>query len=179
VSINPGKGKNPDASAQGNLQGQACGRRTAGCGGVQFGHHRTKFGRDRRRHLRVHQRDRQWQRLHEHRDQLAVGIGNNTTANASGLFDGAVATGLTGTQGTLAESFGNFSLAYAGGPNVVAIAGTPPSGFGPGGGNFNLAVAQGSNVAADAGAANANGTDIGNAAFNIANDPGTSPPAVG
>jgi hypothetical protein len=45
---------------------------------------------------------------------------------------------------------------------------------GPRGGNLNLAVAQGSNVGAFAGIDNVNGTDVGNAAFNIANDPGTS-----
>src|SRR5271167_539900 len=32
---------------------------------------------------------------------FAVGLGPNTTANASGLFDGAVANGFSGTQGTL------------------------------------------------------------------------------
>ena len=105
---------------------------------------------------------------------FAVGIGPNTTATASGLFDGAVANGVTntGSQFTAAIATGNFNFAYAGGPNVFAAAGAPPSPFlpGPGGGTLNVAIAQGSNVIADAGSANLNGTDVGNVAINIAND---------
>src|SRR5271167_1886601 len=53
---------------------------------------------------------------------FAIGLGPNTTATASGLFDAAIANGLTntGTQNTTALSYGNLSLAYAGGPNTGA-----------------------------------------------------------
>jgi hypothetical protein len=85
----------------------------------------------------------------------------------------AIANGVTNATGqtTTAESFGNLSLAYAGGPNTFARAGTAPTLLGPGGGTLNLAVAQGSNVTAMAGHDDPNGAEIGNAAFNIANDP--------
>jgi len=92
----------------------------------------------------------------------------------------AVANGAGNTAGQLteADAFGNLSFAYAGGPNVGAEASTQPGAFGPGtpgGGTLNLAVAQGSNVTAVAGDSNANRTDVGNAAFNIANDSGVTP----
>jgi hypothetical protein len=79
---------------------------------------------------------------------------------ARALFSGAVANGVTntGTQATAAASVGNFDFAYAGGPNTQALAQ----------GTLGLAVAQGSNVYAQAGTSS---TDVGNAAFNIANDP--------
>jgi hypothetical protein len=106
---------------------------------------------------------------------FAVALGDPTTtaASANGLFDGAVANGLGDPAGTvtIANSTGNASFAYAGGPNVVAQAGTLATKAGPGGGTLNAAIAQGSNVSAFAGTANVNGTDVGNAAFNMANDP--------
>jgi len=105
---------------------------------------------------------------------VAIGIGPNTFAEANGLFDVAIANGATntGTQFTSAVSIGTANLAYAGGPNVAAFAGTSPGILpGPGGGSFNVAIAQGSNVLAAAGSGNLNGTDVGNVAINIADDP--------
>jgi hypothetical protein len=90
---------------------------------------------------------------------FAVGLGPNTTASATGLFSGAVANGVTntGTQFTVAQSTGPFDFAYAGGPGSEAFAN----------GTLGVAVAQGSNVLAEGGI---NSTDVGNAAFNIANE---------
>jgi hypothetical protein len=91
---------------------------------------------------------------------FAVGLGSGTTASATGLFSGAIANGVTntGTQVTDAEASGPFDFAYAGGPNTFASAR----------GTLGVAVAQGKNVFATAGASS---TDVGNAAFNIANEP--------
>jgi len=96
---------------------------------------------------------------------FAIGIGSGTTADANGLFSGAIANGLTntGTQSTQAFAKGNFSLAYAGGPNTLAATN----------GTLNVAVAQGSNVLAQAGNLAQNG-DTANVAINIANEPASS-----
>jgi hypothetical protein len=167
-----------DGSAQGNLQRQACGRRTGRCGGIGFGRGSSKWGGVGERHLRINQRGGQRQRLHEHRDQLRGRTGLGHDGDRSGLFDGAVANGLTNTTGqtTDAESYGNFSLAYAGGPNTSAQAGTNPATFpcGPGGGNLNLASRKEATWAHSLASTMLMATDVGNAAFNIANDPGTS-----
>jgi hypothetical protein len=80
------------------------------------------------------------------------------------MFDGAISNGLTntGTQFTITSAVGNSNFASATGPNTIASAN----------GTLGVAVAQGSNVQAVGGSLP---TDVGNAAFNIANDPGTSP----
>src|SRR5262249_33776716 len=102
---------------------------------------------------------------------FAVGIGPNTTANATGVFDGAVAYGLDNgaTDSTVANSNGGaFNSALASGKNALA---NTNGAFG------NLAIAQGTGVtAAAAGAPSPNpvtanagltGGDVGNLAINI------------
>jgi hypothetical protein len=102
---------------------------------------------------------------------FAVGIGPNTTANATGVFDGAVAYGLDNgaTDSTVANANGGaFNFALASGKNTLA---NTNGAFG------NLAIAQGTGVsAAAAGAPSPNpvtanagltGGDVGNLAINI------------
>ena len=88
---------------------------------------------------------------------FAIGLGPNTIAKANGLFDGAIAIGITNgaTDETLASSTGNLSLAYAGGKNTEAVTN----------GNLELAAAQGDNLIAIAGGLTPN--DTGNVALNL------------
>jgi hypothetical protein len=102
---------------------------------------------------------------------FAIGIGPNTTANANGVFNGAVAYGLDNgaTDSTVANANGSaFDFALASGKNVLANAN---NGFG------NLAIAQGTGVTATkAGAPSPNPVtanaglqpgDAGNVAINL------------
>jgi hypothetical protein len=102
---------------------------------------------------------------------FAIGLGPNTTANANGVFNGAVAYGLDNgvTDSTVANANGSaFDFALASGKNTLANAN---NGFG------NLAIAQGTGVtsATPGGAspnpvtANAglNPGDAGNVAINL------------
>ena len=71
---------------------------------------------------------------------FAIGIGDNTTAIANGLFTGAIAVGDNGANdATRAASTGAFSLAMALGKNTFAVTD----------GNLNLAVAQGQGASKD------------------------------
>jgi len=71
---------------------------------------------------------------------FAIGIGDNTTAIANGLFTGAVAVGDNGANdATRAASTGALSLALALGKNTFAVTD----------GNLNLAVAQGQGASKD------------------------------
>jgi hypothetical protein len=87
---------------------------------------------------------------------FAIGIGNNTTANAQGLFDSAISNGFTNTpaQFTNSQAVGNFDTAIASGPNTIAVAI----------GTANFAFNQGSNAAVQAGVLP---TDAFNSAFNL------------
>lgn len=71
---------------------------------------------------------------------FAIGIGDNTTAIANGLFTGAIAVGDNGpNDATRAASEGALSLALALGKNTFAVTE----------GNLNLAVAQGQGASKD------------------------------
>jgi hypothetical protein len=97
---------------------------------------------------------------------LAVGLGPNTTADASGFLGAAIALGLTNggaTDTTTASTDGNLSFAYAGGPKTSASTR----------GNLEVAFVQGSQADARAGAV---ANDFGNVAINFGNGllPGTN-----
>jgi len=86
-------------------------------------------------------------------------LGDNTTANAGGLFTGALAVGLNNGAGdtTTATSQGALSFAYANGKNASATTL----------GSLGLAAAQGDNSKASAGAFAA---DVGNVALALGKD---------
>ena len=88
---------------------------------------------------------------------FAIGVGDKTTAAATGLFNGAIAIGTNNgpTNATAAVATGALSLAYANGKNTSASTE----------GNLSLAVAQGDNLEAQAGLTPG---DIGNVAINVA-----------
>jgi hypothetical protein len=88
---------------------------------------------------------------------FAIGLGPGTVASANGLFTGAIANGATktGTDVTIAQSTGAFSLAYAGGKNTQSYTQ----------GNLALAIAQGDGLSSFAGQTPG---DNGNVAINVA-----------
>jgi hypothetical protein len=92
---------------------------------------------------------------------FAIGIGNNTTADASGMFSSALAIGDNATAQTQG---GNFNVAIADGQNSIALINDRPAT----GGDGNVAIAVGSGALPGTGAAAvARGT--GNVAVAVGN----------